>query len=152
MDEQQEEGRGVSDEGKSGGSRTLQAWLAGIAIGCLIVAAMIASYEIGKNNADEPTVARAPGTGAAKPAPEPVSSPGMTLFSTNCGTCHTLAAADTTGAIGPNLDDLQPDAALVVSAIENGGAGSGAMPAGIVTGEQAQQVADYVAESAGSGN
>lgn len=152
MDEQQEEGNGVSEDTKGEGSRTLQAWLGGIAIGCIVVAGMIASFEIGKNNADAPTVAKAPGPDAEKPAPEPVAGPGMTLFSTNCGTCHALAAADTSSAIGPNLDDLQPDAALVAAAIENGGAGSGAMPAGIISGEQAQQVADYVAESAGSGN
>lgn len=152
MDEKQEEGKGVSDDAKGDGSRTAQAWLAGIAIGCLVLAAMIASFEIGKNNADAPIVAKAPGPGAEKPAPAPVAGPGMTLFSTNCGTCHTLAEADSSGTIGPNLDDLKPDAALVASAIENGGAGSGAMPAGILSGEQAQQVAEYVAESAGSGN
>jgi mono/diheme cytochrome c family protein len=152
MDEQQEEGKEVSDDANDGGNRTLQAWLGGIAIGCIVVAGMIASFEIGKNNADTQTVAKAPGADAEKPAPEPVAGPEVTLFSTNCGTCHTLAAADTSGASGPNLDDLQPDAALVAAAIENGGAGSGAMPAGILSGEQAQQVADFVAESAGSGN
>jgi mono/diheme cytochrome c family protein len=30
---------------------------------------------------------------------------GKQLFSTNCGGCHTLADAGTTGTIGPNLDD-----------------------------------------------
>jgi mono/diheme cytochrome c family protein len=92
------------------------------------------------------------GPGSAKPEPEPVAAgPGLTLFTTNCGSCHTLAAADTSGAAGPNLDDLQPDAALTLAAIENGGAGSGAMPAGLLAGEEAQQVADFVAESVGSG-
>jgi mono/diheme cytochrome c family protein len=140
----------VSEDSDDGGSRTLQAWLAGIAIGCLVLAGMIVSFEIGKNNADTATVAKAPDV--EKPAAEPVAGPEATLFATNCGSCHALAAADTSGAIGPSLDDLQPDAALVVAAIENGGAGSGAMPAGIISGEQAQQVADFVAESAGTGN
>src|SRR5690554_782645 len=27
------------------------------------------------------------------------------LFDTNCGTCHTLAAAGSDGVVGPNLDD-----------------------------------------------
>ena len=30
---------------------------------------------------------------------------GKTLFISKCGGCHTLAAAGTTGTIGPNLDD-----------------------------------------------
>jgi hypothetical protein len=30
---------------------------------------------------------------------------GKTLFIAKCGSCHTLAAAQTTGTIGPNLDD-----------------------------------------------
>jgi mono/diheme cytochrome c family protein len=30
---------------------------------------------------------------------------GKQLFSTNCGGCHTLTDAGTTGTIGPNLDD-----------------------------------------------
>ena len=30
--------------------------------------------------------------------------------SAGCGGCHTLAAADASGEVGPNLDDLQPDA------------------------------------------
>ena len=30
---------------------------------------------------------------------------GKELFATNCGSCHTLSHANTTGTIGPNLDD-----------------------------------------------
>jgi len=33
------------------------------------------------------------------------ASAGKTLFSQNCGGCHTLADAGTTAAVGPNLDD-----------------------------------------------
>jgi mono/diheme cytochrome c family protein len=41
---------------------------------------------------------------------------GKTVFtSTGCGTCHTLAAAGTTGTVGPNLDEQ-----LVESADSNG--------------------------------
>jgi mono/diheme cytochrome c family protein len=152
MEEQPKTAEDGPDSGEEKESRTLQAWLAGIAIGCLVVAAMIASYEIGKNNADTPVVADGPAPAGEKPAPEPAAAgPGATLFSTSCGSCHTLAASDSTGTAGPNLDDLQPDAALVVAAIENGGAGTGAMPAGLLSGDEAQQVADFVAESVGSG-
>ena len=42
-----------------------------------------------------------------------------------CGGCHTLEAAGSSGTIGPNLDDSQPDFELVVDRVTNG---AGAMP------------------------
>jgi mono/diheme cytochrome c family protein len=77
------------------------------------------------------------------------SAEGKQIFTQSCGTCHTLSDAGTSGSIGPNLDDLKPDKARVTSAIENGGAGTGAMPANIVTGQEAEAVADYVSSVAG---
>jgi mono/diheme cytochrome c family protein len=74
---------------------------------------------------------------------------GKQIFTQNCGTCHTLSDAGTSGTVGPVLDQLKPDKQRVVSAIENGGAGTGAMPANIVTGEEAQAVATYVSSVAG---
>ena len=66
--------------------------------------------------------------------------------SAGCGSCHTLEAAGTSGAIGPNLDQTQPDAALVEDRVRNG---AGAMPAfeGQLTDEQIQDVTAYVVES-----
>ena len=46
--------------------------------------------------------------------------------SAQCGGCHTLAAADASGAIGPNLDDLKPEYDPIVEQVTNGGGG---MPA-----------------------
>jgi heme/copper-type cytochrome/quinol oxidase subunit 1 len=71
------------------------------------------------------------------------------LFSSTCGSCHTLSAAGTSGAIGPNLDDLRPDTAQVVEAIKRGGAGGGGMPANLITGADAEAVANFVARNAG---
>ena len=82
-------------------------------------------------------------------AAQPPVGPGKDLFASTCGGCHTLAAAQTTGTVGPNLDDLKPDQATVQAAIQNGGTGSGAMPANLLTGAEAQQVAAFVAASAG---
>ncbi len=79
-------------------------------------------------------------------AAQPPVGPGKDLFASTCGGCHTLAAAGTTGTVGPNLDDLKPDQATVQAAIQNG---PGAMPANLLTGAQAQQVAAFVAASAG---
>jgi len=80
---------------------------------------------------------------------ETASAEGKQIFSQSCGTCHTLADAGTSGSVGPVLDDLAPDKARVQNAIENGGAGTGAMPANIVTGAEAEAVAEYVSSVAG---
>jgi mono/diheme cytochrome c family protein len=75
------------------------------------------------------------------------------LFQTNCGTCHILQRAGTYGVVGPDLDDLlgtgTPEAnqPRVLSAIENGV--QGRMPAGILRGLEAEEVADFVARVAG---
>ena len=74
---------------------------------------------------------------------------GKTIFTSNCGSCHTLGAAGTTGSIGPNLDDLKPDEATVETQVRNGGGG---MPAfeGQLTDAEIAAVAQYVAETAGT--
>ena len=75
---------------------------------------------------------------------------GRQIFGERCNNCHTLAAARTQGKVGPNLDQLKPPAALVLNAIENGRMrGNGTMPAGIVSGKDAQDVAAFVGAVAG---
>ena len=52
---------------------------------------------------------------------------------------------------GPSLDqigEISPE--RVVNAIENGGTGQGLMPAGLLEGQEAQDVAEYVSKVAGS--
>lgn len=82
-------------------------------------------------------VKEAPGGAAAEA--------GRQLFADNCGSCHVLSAAGTTGTIGPNLDALQPDKRRVLDAIEKGGTGTGAMPAGLLSDKDAETVAELVA-------
>jgi mono/diheme cytochrome c family protein len=88
---------------------------------------------------------------------------GKDLFVTNCGTCHVLSAAGTDGNFGPDLDALLaetgpvPDSEVgpirdrVLLAIEEGVDSStpGRMPGEILAGEQANQVAEFVAQEAG---
>jgi cytochrome c551 len=72
---------------------------------------------------------------------------GKAAFSATCGGCHTLKAAGTHGQVGPDLDSLGPlTAETVAKQIENGG---GAMPAKLLTGKDAENVAAYVASIAG---
>jgi mono/diheme cytochrome c family protein len=86
---------------------------------------------------------------------------GRELFGQNCAVCHTLAGANATGKVGPNLDQLRPPKQLVLNTIIHGclqnpppGSqqaclGQGVMPADIVEGQQAQEVADFVSKVAG---
>jgi mono/diheme cytochrome c family protein len=77
---------------------------------------------------------------------------GRALFAKNCATCHTLKASNAVGKVGPNLDVLHPPKGLILDAIANGRArGQGQMPAGLVDGVDAQNVAAYVAAAAGRG-
>ena len=84
----------------------------------------------------------------ATPAPtgETAAANGEELFKQRCASCHTLAAADADGAVGPNLDDLKPDAARVEQAIQQA---PGVMPEDLAEGAEAQAIAEYVAGAAG---
>jgi cytochrome c551 len=92
----------------------------------------------------------------------PAEKTGRELFGQHCGVCHTLAAANAIGKVGPNLDLVQPSATLVLHTIANGCLqspppslsnqnclGYGTMPANVLQGQQAQQVAQFVARVAG---
>jgi len=112
--------------------------------------------------------------GVASGAQRPDTQSGQQLFTEKCGACHTLAAAGTSGTIGPNLDNAFAPVrkqGYEESSIENVvldqirlGSGEIAtyttnkkftlqtpMPANIVKGQDAIDVAAYVASVAGAG-
>jgi mono/diheme cytochrome c family protein len=74
---------------------------------------------------------------------------GSSVYSSaGCGSCHTLAAAHSTGTVGPDLDSLKPDYRTVTAQVTNGG---GQMPPFKAT-LSTQQIADvsaYVVKSTG---
>jgi cytochrome c5 len=75
---------------------------------------------------------------------------GRDLFRQACWACHTLEAAGARGVTGPNLDESAPlTEERVLAAIEEGGTGTGRMPAEILTGEEAEAAAYYVSQVAG---
>lgn len=102
---------------------------------------------------------------------------GKKLFVEKCGSCHILADAGTKGEIGPNLDfgffTYRQDAAgtnpsgddlagvestvrqvvrgQIAYPVVNPASGAPGMPANIVTGQDADDVAAYVASVAGTG-
>jgi cbb3-type cytochrome c oxidase subunit III len=112
--------------------------------------------------------------GVAKGAQRPDLQNGQQLFTQSCAACHTLAAAGTNGTIGPNLDNAFAEdrqQGYLDSTIENVvldqirlGSGPIAtyttnkkftpqtpMPANLVKGQDAIDVAAYVASVAGAG-
>lgn len=113
---------------------------------------------------------RAKGDGETDhPVPADLKS-GETLFVTNCGTCHALYSAGTDGNYGPDLDELlaptgppegenaeetiEATEGRVLNAIEQGLDSSttpGRMPGGILNEEQAKEVSEFVARTAGEG-
>jgi mono/diheme cytochrome c family protein len=89
------------------------------------------------------------------------------LFVVNCGTCHALYSAETDGNYGPDLDELLAPTgpsedeettenlkSRVLNAVEQGIDSSttpGRMPGGILNEEQAEEVSEFVARTAGEG-
>ena len=73
---------------------------------------------------------------------------GLDIYSNKaqCGVCHTLQTARSTGTIGPNLDQLKPQMLQIIAAVTNG---IGVMQAweGILTYEEIEAVAYYVFSS-----
>jgi mono/diheme cytochrome c family protein len=86
---------------------------------------------------------------------------GAELFVEHCSGCHTFEAAGTEGSAskvktrenkdGPNFNQRKESEEDVVYAIENGGFSSGPMPQNIVTGEDAQKIAAFIAKYSGPG-
>lgn len=80
---------------------------------------------------------------------------GKVLFQKSCGSCHTLSHAQTTGTTGPNLDDaFRQDRADGMKSTSIQGLvdywirypnTQGVMPQMLLKGQQAQNVAAYVA-------
>jgi mono/diheme cytochrome c family protein len=73
---------------------------------------------------------------------------GGVFKSAGCGSCHTLAAAHSTGTIGPNLDQLKPDYRAVTAQVTNGGAQMPSFKKSLST-QQIADVSAYVVKSTG---
>jgi cytochrome c6 len=73
---------------------------------------------------------------------------GKTIFLGNCGSCHTLADAKTTGTVGPNLDSLKPNYQAATAQVTNGGAVMPSFKSNLST-KQIADVSAYVVTSTG---
>ena len=145
--------------------KVLVAALVGTVVGVAVMVTVIAiagtdtegSTSVGLGSL--PLSTQTPGSTAA-PSSGPSSTPssssgsgdvaaGKTVFEDNCASCHS-AEAGTPSPLpaAPNLAELAPtlDTQTILTQIENGG---GAMPAKLLTGQDAANVAAYVASVAG---
>ena len=101
-----------------------------------------------KQQAATQTAESAPSEPSSPKAPAAAGPDGAALFTANCAGCHTLKAANATGTVGPNLDNLKPSDAVAAKQITNGG---GAMPAfkGTLSAAEITALAKYVSSVAG---
>ena len=109
----------------------------------LALGAGAAGFFLGRATADDDAQQNG-GHGPTTTAPRPVDAVGKQVFaSAGCGGCHTLAAADAHGNVGPNLDAADPPVSLVLDRVEHG---KGGMPsfAGQLSDAQIRAVARYV--------
>jgi mono/diheme cytochrome c family protein len=82
---------------------------------------------------------------------------GRAIFRSTCASCHSLSAANARGVYGPDLDEVlgtpgadpKATAARVEGAIKTGGVTGKQMPVGLLSGEDAKLVSEYVAAVAG---
>ena len=84
---------------------------------------------------------------------------GAQLFAANCAGCHTLDVAGAQGSTtdvrdnervdGPNFNTRKEEVEEILYAIRNGGFSGAIMPENIVVGEDAEKVAEFLAEYSG---
>jgi mono/diheme cytochrome c family protein len=103
----------------------------------------------GTTSGAAPAQTQTPATTQTRTTPAKAADGAKVFSSAGCGGCHTLAAANSSGNVGPNLDDLKPDFATVQNQVENGGGGMPAFGGDLSAGE-IDAVARYVADNAGS--
>jgi len=134
------------------GSRVLNVTLVVVYIGCGVIVPLL--FIFGNHDNSNAQVGGIKLTAAMQS--------GRELFADHCAVCHTLAADNAVGKVGPNLDTLKPTKSLILHTIANGCLqqqvgkdysteclGYGTMPADVVEGQQAQDVADFLSKVAG---
>jgi len=97
------------------------------------------------------------------PKSDATAHAGAELFYQRCSGCHSLDAANAYGSKptnqkqggertnGPNFNIRKEDKDDVLFAIRNGGFSGSIMPANVVVGQEAQEVADFVSKYSGKG-
>jgi mono/diheme cytochrome c family protein len=125
-----------------------------IAIAALSIAAA-GAVGCGQEKGDQ----KQPGATINTVAPE--YQAGAKLFVERCSGCHSMGIVGAEGGAlkvtdrervdGPNFNVRKEDKDSILYAIRNGGFSGAIMPQDIVVGEEAEQVADFLAKYAGYG-
>ncbi len=167
----------MADNGSGSGSGSgLMNWLLGglllgVVVLGLVVGAYAVGYDRGKSKGSESAVPAPPPattettttgetttgetttgettTGETTTGENDLAAQGAEVFASNgCGSCHTLAAANASGSVGPNLDTAKPSEALIIDRVTNG---FGAMPSfkDQLSETQIKAVATYISQAAG---
>ena len=116
----------------------------GLAAVTWIVAAVLALMLIVGPRVIAEDKAKPPPAGQSPYAAPAAAPDGKKLFASNCGSCHTLSAAGTSGQVGPKLDGLAVDVATVKAVMK---AGPGAMPSFSLSAAETDAIAKFVAAS-----
>jgi cytochrome c6 len=97
------------------------AWVTWIVAAVLVLMLLVGPKVIADDKGKAPAATTNPYPGTASTA----APDGKALFASNCGSCHTLSAAGTSGQVGPRLDHLKLTEFQVKSVMQ---AGPGVMP------------------------
>jgi mono/diheme cytochrome c family protein len=128
-----------------------------VVVACFFIAMLAAVLVLGREKKEAHAATSPPATTTAPPssgggggggggatAVKGDPAAGKQVFSSaGCTGCHTLKAANATGTVGPNLDQLKPPYPKIVHQVEVGG---GPMPAfkNTLSAAQIQNVAAFV--------
>ena len=116
-----------------------------IVIACLLAASVVAGC----------------GGDIVVPASDQTAHRGAVLFNERCSGCHTFDAANAHGSKpegqlqpgertnGPNFNQRKVSRDDALFAIRNGGFSGAIMPANVVTGKEAEEVADFLSKYSG---
>ena len=111
-----------------------------IALGIVVPAVVIAARHEGKGGTNPLRDEQA----------DAATERGKQIFRQTCASCHSLAAVNARGVTGPNLDEIgDVSKKRVLQAIKIGGTGQMRMPAGLLKGEDAEDVATFLSQTAG---
>jgi mono/diheme cytochrome c family protein len=121
------------------------AWIAAAALAVMLIVGPVVVADDKESAATTTPAGASPYATTSTAAPAPAeAADGEQLFIDNCGSCHALSKAGTEGSVGPNLDELAPDAQTVEDVMVSG---AGTMPSfeDSLSAEDRAAIAAYVA-------
>ena len=124
------------------------AWITWLVAAALVLMLFIGPRLVAEDDPEASAYEQAPAYDSGGGADPAAAADGQALFVENCGSCHTLSDAGTSGSVGPSLDGagLSPEA---VTAIVNGGSGSMPSFSGTLDEAQIDAIAAYVSSASG---